>query len=138
MLSVTDLPALNALLNLTSGILVAFGVYFISRRRIQAHKACMIAALGVSALFLTSYLVYHYNVGSVRFEREGWIRTIYLSILISHTVLAVVIVPMALRTAYLAWRERFNQHVRIARWTFPIWIYVSVTGVVVYLMLYQL
>ena len=138
MLSVTDLPPLNALLNLTSGILVVCGVYFIRRRRIQAHKACMIAAFGVSALFLTSYLVYHYNVGSVRFEREGWIRTMYLSILISHTVLAAVIVPMVLRTVYLAWRSRFDQHVRIARWTFPIWIYVSVTGVVVYLMLYQL
>ena len=138
MLSVTDLPPLNALLNLTSGILVVFGVYFIRRRRIQAHKACMIAAFAVSALFLTSYLVYHYNVGSVRFEREGWIRTMYLSILISHTVLAAVIVPMVLRTVYLAWRNRFDQHVRIARWTFPIWIYVSVTGVVVYLMLYQL
>ena len=138
MLNVTDLPSLNALLNLTNGILVAFGVYFIRQRRIKAHKACMIAALVVSTLFLSSYLVYHYQVGSVRFEHEGWIRTIYMSILVSHTALAIVIVPMVLRTVYLAWHERLAQHVWIARWTFPIWIYVSVTGVAVYLMLYRM
>ena len=138
MLNVTDLPSLNALLNLTNGILVAFGVYFIRQRKIKAHKACMIAALVVSTLFLSSYLVYHYQVGSVRFEHEGWIRTIYLSVLVSHTALAIVIVPMVLRTVYLAWRERLAQHVWIARWTFPIWIYVSVTGVAVYLMLYRM
>jgi len=138
MLNVTDLPSLNALLNLTNGILVAFGVYFIRQRRIKAHKACMIAALVVSTLFLSSYLVYHYQVGSIRFEHEGWIRTIYMSILVSHTALAIVIVPMVLRTVYLAWHERLAQHVWIARWTFPIWIYVSVTGVAVYLMLYRM
>lgn len=135
---VRDLPALNALLNLTSGLLVAFGIYFIKRKNIRAHKACMATAVGVSALFLTSYLVYHYQVGSVPFEREGWIRTVYLSILTSHTILAVAILPMVMRTVYLAWRGRFAQHVRIARWTYPIWLYVSATGVIVYLMLYQI
>ncbi len=137
-MDVTDLPALNATLNLTSAILVATGIYFIRNGRKAAHRACMLTALAVSALFLVSYLVYHYNVGSVPFEREGPIRTVYLAILLSHTVLAVAIVPMVLRTAYLAWRERFAEHTRIARWTFPIWIYVSVTGVVVYLMLYRM
>ncbi len=136
--SVTDLPALNATLNFTSGILIAIGVYFIRRKKIRAHRACMLSALSVSALFLTSYLVYHYQVGSVRFAQEGWIRTLYLSILFSHIVLAVVIVPMVLRTIYLAFKERFDKHMGIARWTFPIWMYVSVTGVVVYVMLYQL
>jgi putative membrane protein len=134
----TDLPALNAILNSTSAILVMAGVFFATRKNIAAHKACMLAALGVSALFLTSYLVYHYQVGSVPFEREGMIRTIYLGILLTHTVLAVVIVPLILRTVYLAWRNRLDAHRRLAKWTFPIWIYVSVTGVVVYLMLYQM
>ena len=134
----TDLPALNAALNSTSAVLVGFGIYFIRARNIAAHRACMFAAVGVSALFLVSYLVYHYQVGSVRFEREGWIRTLYLSILLTHTVLAAVILPMVLRTVYLAVRGRLDKHRRIARWTFPIWIYVSVTGVVVYLMLYRL
>ena len=137
-MDVTDLPALNATLNLTSAILVATGIYFIRNGRKVAHRTCMLTALAVSSLFLVSYLVYHYNVGSVPFEREGLIRTVYLAILLSHTVLAVAIVPMVLRTAYLAWRERFAEHTRIARWTFPIWIYVSVTGVVVYLMLYRM
>ena len=98
----------------------------------------MLSALTVSALFLISYLVYHYQVGSVRFAQEGWIRSVYLSILFSHIVLAIVIVPMVLRTVYLAIKERFDKHMSIARWTFPIWMYVSVTGVVVYLMLYQM
>ena len=136
--SVADLAALNATLNFTSGILIAVGVYFIRRKKIRAHRACMLSALSVSALFLTSYLVYHYQVGSVRFAQEGWIRTLYLSILFSHFVLAVVLVPMVLRTIYLAFKERFDKHMGIARWTFPIWMYVSVTGVVVYVMLYQL
>ena len=138
MLSVTNLPALNALLNLTSGILVAFGVYFISRRRIQAHKACMIAALGVSALFLTSYLVYHYNVGSIPFRGEGWVRPLYFFILITHVILAALVPVLALITLYRAWRGQFARHRQIARWTLPIWFYVSVTGVLVYLFLYRL
>ena len=134
----TDLPALNAVLNSASAILVLAGVYFIKQGNVTAHKTCMLAALGVSALFLTSYLIYHYQVGSVRFEREGPIRVIYLGILLTHTVLAAAVVPLVLRTVYLALKNRLDSHRRIARWTFPIWIYVSVTGVVVYLMLYQM
>ncbi len=134
----TDLPALNAVLNSASAILVLAGVYFIKQRNVTAHKTCMLAALGVSALFLTSYLIYHYQVGSVRFEREGPIRVIYLGILLTHTVLAAAVVPLVLRTVYLALKNRLDSHRRIARWTFPIWIYVSVTGVVVYLMLYRM
>ena len=134
----TDLPALNAVLNSASAILVLAGVYFIKQGNVTAHKTCMLAALGVSALFLTSYLIYHYQVGSVRFEREGPIRVIYLGILLTHTVLAAAVVPLVLRTVYLALKNRLDSHRRIARWTFPIWIYVSVTGVVVYLMLYRM
>ena len=134
----TDLPALNAVLNSASAILVLAGVYFIKQGNVTAHKTCMLAALGVSALFLTSYLIYHYQVGSVRFEHEGPIRIIYLGILLTHTVLAAAVVPLVLRTVYLALKNRLDSHRRIARWTFPIWIYVSVTGVVVYLMLYQM
>jgi putative membrane protein len=138
MLAVTDLPAINAVLNSAAAILIGFGFYFIRRRNIGAHKACMFAAVGVSAAFLVSYLVYHYNVGSVRFTGQGWIRYLYFSLLLSHTVLAAAVVPLVLRTVYLAVSGRFNKHVVIARWTFPVWIYVSVTGVIVYLMLYQL
>ena len=134
----SDLPGLNAILNGASALLASAGVYCVKRGKVGAHKTFMLAALGMSALFLTSYLVYHYQVGSVRFEGEGPVRTVYLGILLTHTVLAAVIVPLVLRTVYLAWRDRLDAHRRIARWTFPIWIYVSVTGVVVYLMLYQL
>ncbi len=137
-MSVTGLPVLNAVLNSTSAILVGTGFYFIKKKNIRAHKACMMTALVVSTLFLTSYLVYHYNVGSVRFTKDGWLRSVYFPLLISHTILAIVIVPMVLRTLYLAVTGRLSAHRRIARWTFPIWMYVSVTGVVVYLMLYQL
>ena len=114
------------------------GVYFVYKKKTAAHKACMVAAVAVSSLFLTSYLVYHYQVGSVSFERAGFIRAIYFSILSTHTVLAVVVVPLVLRAVYLALRGQLEKHRRIVRWTYPIWIYVSVTGVVVYLMLYQL
>ena len=137
-MSIADLPGLNALLNLTAAILIGAGFYFIHKKNIQAHKVCMIAALAVSAVFLTSYLIYHYNVGSVRFTREGWIRNVYFPLLLTHTVLAVVVLPMVLRTAFLAFKGRFPQHVRIAKYTFPIWMYVSITGVLVYLMLYRL
>jgi uncharacterized membrane protein YozB (DUF420 family) len=124
-------------LNFTAAILIGTGFYFIKQKNIRAHKVCMIAALGVSALFLTSYLIYHYHVGSVRFTKQGWIRGVYFPLLISHTVLAATVLPMVLRTAFLAFKGRFPNHVRIARWTFPIWMYVSITGVVVYLMLYH-
>ena len=137
-MSIADLPAVNATLNATSAILVGLGLYFIYRKNIRAHKLCMITALAVSAVFLTCYLVYHYHVGSVRFTKQGWLRSVYFPLLISHTTLAVIIVPLILRTVYLALSNRFREHTRIARWTFPLWLYVSVTGVVVYLMLYQL
>jgi len=125
-------------LNFTSFLLVGAGVYFIKKKNIKAHKACMISALGVSAVFLTCYLVYHYNVGSVRFAHEGWIRAVYFPLLLSHTVLAAVIVPMVLRTAYLGVANQLARHTGLAKWTFPMWMYVSITGVMVYLMLYQL
>jgi uncharacterized membrane protein YozB (DUF420 family) len=138
MLSVSDLPTLNAALNFTAAVLLGFGFYFIRQRRIQAHKRCMTAAMLVSVVFLTSYVTYHYHAGSVPFTGQGWIRPIYFFILITHVILAIVIVPMVLRTAYLAYAARFEKHVPIARKTFPLWMYVSVTGVVVYLMLYQM
>lgn len=138
MISIADLPGLNAFLNLTAAVLIGAGFYFIHKKNIHAHKLCMMAAVGVSAAFLTSYLIYHYNVGSVRFTKEGWIRYVYFSLLLTHTVLAVVVLPMVVRTVFLAHKERFPQHVRIARYTFPVWMYVSITGVLVYLMLYRL
>ena len=137
-MTVSDLPALNASLNLTSAILIGAGFFFIKQKNIRAHKVCMIAAFAVSTVFLTSYLVYHYNVGTVRFTKQGWLRDVYFPLLLTHTVLAVVIVPMVLRTLYFGLKNRFRQHVSIARWTFPMWMYVSVTGVVVYWMLYRL
>lgn len=138
MLALTDLPTVNAVLNATSAVLLASGYGFIRRRQVGAHKLCMVAAFVTSTLFLASYLVYHYNVGSVRFPGEGWIRPLYFAILITHTMLAVSIVPLALITLFRAWKADFTRHVRIARWTLPIWLYVSLTGVVIYLMLYQL
>jgi len=138
MLSITDLPTVNAALNATSAVLLASGYGFIRRRQIAAHKRCMLAACVTSALFLLSYLTYHYNVGSMPFRGQGGVRLLYFTILISHTILAVVIVPLALVTLFRAWKADFSRHVRIARWTLPIWFYVSVTGVIIYVMLYQL
>ena len=137
MIGISDLATVNAALNATSAILIGSGFYFIKQKNIAAHKACMIAALAVSTLFLASYLFYHYNVGSVRFMKQGWIRDVYFPLLISHTILAAVVLPLVLRTAFLAFKGRFPSHVRIAKWAFPTWMYVSVTGVVVYLMLYH-
>jgi uncharacterized membrane protein YozB (DUF420 family) len=138
MLSLTDLPALNAALNATSAALLASGYHFIRQRRISAHKRCMLAACGTSALFLLSYLTYHYQVGSIPFRGQGWVRPLYFMILISHTVLAAIIVPLVLITLFRSWKQEFRKHVRIARWTLPIWLYVSLTGVIIYVMLYQL
>jgi putative membrane protein len=138
MIGVTDLATVNAGLNATAAVLIGAGFYFIKQKNIAAHKACMIAAMVVSAVFLASYLIYHYNVGSVRFTKQGWIRNVYFPLLLTHTVLAVVVLPMVLRTFFLGWKSRFTSHVRIAKWTFPVWMYVSVTGVIVYLMLYRL
>jgi putative membrane protein len=132
------LPAVNAALNGTSALLLATGYLCIRRKKITAHKVCMLSAFGTSTLFLISYLTYHYHVGSIRFAGRGGIRILYFAILISHTILAAAIVPLALVTLYRALRGRFDRHVRIARWTLPIWLYVSVTGVIVYWMLYHL
>ena len=132
------LPALNAFLNGTSAVLLTVGYIFIRLKKVTAHKTCMVTAFGVSSLFLISYLIHHYRVGSVPFGGTGFIRPVYFTLLISHIVLAACIVPLALITIYRAWNEQFEKHMRIARWTLPIWLYVSVTGVVVYLMLYRL
>ena len=133
-----DLPALNAALNTTATLLLLWGYSLIRRRNFEAHKKVMLAAFATSVLFLVSYLVYHYNVGSVKFQKTGAIRTLYLAILLTHTVLATAVAPMALVTVWRAWKNRLPQHRRLARITLPIWLYVSVTGVVVYLMLYHL
>jgi len=136
---VNFLPTLNAILNATSGILITIGFLLIRRGRIAAHRACMIGAVISSSLFLISYLVYHigFKAGVSRFMGTGWIRPVYFGILISHTILAITIVPLVAVTLTRALRGRFILHRRIARWTFPMWLYVSVTGVIVYLMLYQ-
>jgi putative membrane protein len=131
-------PQINATLNGTTAVLLLIGRNFIRHGRMAAHRVVMIAAFVLSMLFLTSYLYYHYHVGSVRFQGQGWSRPLYFSILISHTTLAVVIVPLVIITLSRALRERFDRHRAIARWTFPLWMYVSVTGVIVYFMLYHL
>jgi putative membrane protein len=138
MLSYQQLPTLNALLNATSAVLLIAGYGFIRRRAIRAHRVCMLAAFGVSVLFLISYLTYHYHVGTVRFPGSGWVRGVYLTILATHTILAASVPPLAIITLSRAVARRFDRHRRIARWTLPIWLYVSVTGVVVYWMLYHL
>ena len=130
--------ALNATLNGTSAILLTCGYVAIRARRISVHKAFMIAAFGTSTAFLISYLAYHYRVGHVPFQGQGWIRPVYFTLLLTHTVLAAVIVPMIIITLRRAWLERFDKHRIIARWTLPLWLYVSVTGVIVYLMVYQI
>ncbi len=135
---VSALPALNAFLNGTSAVLLTVGYLCIRRKKVTAHKTCMLTAFGVSSLFLVSYLIYHYQVGSMPFPGQGWIRSVYFTLLISHIILAACIVPLALTTIYRAWNEQFDKHMSIARWTLPLWLYVSVTGVIVYLMLYQL
>jgi len=131
------LPTLNAILNATSAILILAGFLFIRQKRINAHRACMIAAVCSSILFLISYLIYHYHHGATRFPGTGWIKPLYFTILITHTILAAVIVPFVIVTLARALRGQFARHLRIARWTFPMWLYVSITGVVVYLMLYH-
>ena len=138
MIEIADLPAINATLNSLSAGLLTTGYVLIRRGRVTLHKACMLAAFGTSVLFLTSYLIYHAHVGSVPFLGEGFIRILYFTILVSHVTLAVAILPLALITLSYALRARFGRHVALARWTLPIWLYVSVTGVIVYLMLYQL
>jgi uncharacterized membrane protein YozB (DUF420 family) len=137
-MSISDLPALNAILNSISAIFLATGYVFIRQKRISAHRICMVSAFVTSTLFLISYLSYHYHHGATKFQGQGVARFVYFTILITHTVLATAIVPMVIITFARALRERFDRHRRIARWTLPLWLYVSVTGVIVYLMLYQL
>jgi putative membrane protein len=138
LLSYSSLAPLNAILNSAAFALLMAGFVFIKRKNVAAHRACMISALIVSAAFLASYLTYHWHVGDVRFGGRGWIRPVYFAILVPHVILAGTIVPLALVTLYYALRGRFRSHRRIARWTWPLWIYVSVTGVVIYVMLYRL
>ena len=137
-MSVRDLPALNATLNATSALLLLIGYVLIKRQQREAHEKVMLAALASSTLFLISYVVYHLQVGSVRFTLTGPIRAVYFFILITHVVLAIVIVPLVIATSLRAFRRRFEAHRRIARVTLPLWGYVSVTGVLVYWMLYHL
>ena len=139
MISVSDLPGVNATLNATSTVLLTLGYYFVRRRQLTAHKRCMLGAFVTSALFLASYLVYHFQVlpGSVRFAGTGWLRNLYYAILLTHIILAAAILPLALVTLSRALKERFDKHRQIARWTLPLWLYVSVTGVVIYWMLYR-
>ena len=136
-MSISQLPALNATLNSISAILLVTGYFFIRLKNIKAHRVCMISAFGASALFLISYLTYHYYHGATKFPGQGAVRAVYFFILITHTILAVAVAPMVLVTFSRALKERFDSHRRVARWTLPIWLYVSVTGVIVYLMLYQ-
>lgn len=136
-MSIQDLPAVNASLNALAAVLLTAGYFFIRRGRQRAHERCMLAALATSTVFLACYLVYHYNVGSRPYEGQGLLRRVYLTILATHVVLAASVVPLALVTASRGLRRRLDSHVRIARWTLPIWLYVSVTGVVIYLMLYS-
>jgi uncharacterized membrane protein YozB (DUF420 family) len=132
------LPTVNATLNATSGIFLLIGYVLIRRRQINAHRNAMLGAFGSSTLFLISYLIYHANAGSRPFAGHGSIRVVYFAVLISHVILAAAILPMAIATLSRGLRGRYAEHKRIARWTFPTWMYVSVTGVIVYLMLYQL
>ncbi len=135
-MTLASLPALNAALNATSAVFLVAGFGFIRRGRIGAHRACMLAAFATSTLFLVSYLVYHARVGSVPYRGTGWHRPLYFSILIPHTILAASIVPLAILTLKRALGGDFARHARLARVTLPIWLYVSVSGVAVYLMLY--
>ena len=132
------LPTLNAILNATSAIFLIAGYRYIRVKRIKQHKLCMLGAVTASILFFISYLYYHYHVGSRPFTGQGAIRTVYFIILLSHTILAVINVPFVIVTLTRAFQEKFDHHARIARWTFPLWMYVSFTGVIVYFMLYHL
>ena len=137
MVNVAVLPTVNALLNASAAVAMVAGFVAIRRGRVAVHRTCMLTAVGLSILFLGSYLLYHAQVGSRPYVGTGWSRTLYFAILLSHTILAVAIVPLVGTTLYRALRARFTRHARLARWTFPLWLYVSVTGVVVYWMLYH-
>jgi uncharacterized membrane protein YozB (DUF420 family) len=137
-LELSDLPALNATLNGISAAFLVTGFILIKQRRWRLHKRCMLGALASSTLFLISYVIYHANVGSRAFTGTGTVRIVYFAILITHVVLAATILPLALVTTARGLREQYGSHVKVARWTLPLWLYVSVTGVIIYLMLYQL
>jgi len=136
-MTIHDLPAVNATLNALSGILLIVGYGFIRARLINWHRRCMIAAFVTSSVFLVCYVIYHAQVGSVRFTRQGFVRPVYFSILITHVTLAATVVPLAVMTLSRGLRAQYPRHRAIARWTLPIWLYVSVTGVLVYILLYQ-
>lgn len=138
MIPLSYLPSLNAALNSASAVFLTFGYLFIRSKKVTAHKLCMLSAFTTSTLFLISYLAYHYQVGSVPFKGQGWIRAVYFTVLISHTILAATIVPLVLMTLTRALKGNFERHKRIARRTLPLWLYVSITGVIVYWMLYGL
>ncbi len=138
MIPYDGMPHLNALLNGLSAVLTLLGYYFIRRKMWRIHRGFMLCAVVTSTLFLISYLIYHSHAGSIHFRRQGWMRPAYFSILISHTILAAAVLPLVIITLRRALAGRFDGHKRIARWTLPIWFYVSVTGVLVYLMLYRL
>ncbi len=137
-MTLSDLPLVNASLNATAGVLIVIGYTLIRRGRIRQHRAVMISACAVSTLFLISYVIYHANIGSRPFPGRGPIRFVYFVILITHVILAAAVLPLAIITLSRGLRSRFERHVAIARWTFPIWLYVSVTGVIVYVMLYRM
>jgi len=137
-ISISDLPALNATLNAVSAVFLSTGYLLIRRGRRALHKKCMLAALAASTAFLISYVVYHTNTGSRPFPGHGPIRIVYFTILVSHVLLAATILPLALTTTARGLRAQYGRHVKVARWTLPIWLYVSVTGVVIYVMLYRL
>ena len=137
MIRIHDLPAINAALNGIAGVLLVIAYVFIRQRKIDAHRRTMIAAFATSSLFLVCYVIYHAQVGSVRFTRQGIVRPIYFTVLITHVTLAAAVLPLAIVTLSRGLKARFDRHRAIARWTLPIWLYVSVTGVLVYVLLYQ-
>ena len=137
-MQISDFPALNAVLNSTSVIFLVLGFYFVKNKNIPVHRFCMVAAALASTVFLACYLYYHYHHGSTKYLHHDWTRPVYFAILISHTILAVLNLPLILRTLWLAGTGRFDKHKKIARITFPIWLYISVTGVIIYWMLYRL
>ncbi len=138
-MTLSDLPPINASLNALSAFFLAIGFWHIRRKNIIAHRKCMIAAFVTSSVFLACYLTYHFSVRAVtKFAGQGWVRPVYFALLISHILLAILILPLAIVTLHRALSERFDAHRKIARWTWPLWMYVSVTGVLVYLMLYQI
>ena len=137
-MSFSDLPVVNASLNGLSAVLLSFGFYFIRRKKVAAHRRSMLSAVLTSTLFLVCYVIYHSKAGRTVFKDPAWFRPYYLALLFTHTVLAVVIVPMVIITLSRALRERIDKHKKLARWTWPLWMYVSVTGVLIYLLLYQI